>query len=156
MNFPEFTPSQLWGALVRDWQVPFISDSEIESAMESLSKARLGLADESSPTCLVPIGLENRVPFSPVDCSRPADRGSHSIQRAGPLEEISTRLPGGLYVLQLFPDVRHLVKYSKGDSGRVASKWLWEIDTLPPRDDVPISKASVGHFACDDHDRGFP
>ena len=156
MKKPEFRPSQVWGALVRDWKVDFISSSHLESAMESLSVAKLGLADESCPTCLVPVHLESKAPFSPVDCRKPAYRKSHSIQEAGPLKEISSPLRSGPCVLQVFPNIDHLVKHTKGENKRTASKWLWEIESMPPQDAVPISLASVAHFACDIHDQGYP
>ena len=124
--------------------------------MESLSVAKLGLADESSPTCLVPVCLGSKAPFSPVDCKKPASRKSHSIQEAGPLKEISSPSRSGRCVLQVFPNIDHLVKHTKGENKRTASKWLWEIESMPPQDEVPISLASVGHFACDIHDRGYP
>ena len=156
MKDPEFRPSQVWGALVRDWKVDFISSSQLESAMESLSVAKLGLADESSPTCLVPVHLESKAP-SLLWTAESLPIGRAILFRRLVL---SKRYPRpclvGPGVLQIFPNIDHLVKHTKGENRRTASKWLWEVDSLPPRDDVPITLASVAHFACDNHDQGYP
>ena len=99
----EFRPSQVWGVLVRDWKVDFISDSNLNPAIEMISRACLGLADERRPTCLAPVGLEDKPPFAPIDCGRRANRGSHSIQRNGPLADIAISRGSGPSVPPVFP-----------------------------------------------------
>lgn len=148
----EFRPSQVWGVLVRDWKVDFISDSNLNPAIEMISRACLGLADERRPTCLAPVGLEDKPPFAPIDCGRRANRGSHSIQRNGPLADIAISRGSGPSVLRFFPNVQQLMNLTRGVRNRPATKWLWEVESIPPRE-VPISEASIGHFACEIHDK---
>ncbi len=144
-------PSQFWGAIVREWGLEFMAPSDLEGAMVTLSRARAGLADEISPTCLFPVGFGGKDWSLPVTCAADASRGSHSIQEAGSLEEIASPGPRGRYVLAVFPDINHLIPLTKGVAGRPATKWLWDIDAVPPRS-VGVGEASVAHFACSLHD----
>ena len=119
--------------------------------MEAVSRTRVGFADERRPLCLFPVNLESTPPFSPIDCGKRAVRRSHSIQENGSLWDISYLIGQGRSVYQFFPDVGHLVEHTRNDSNRIASKWLWDVASLPPRK-VPITRASTNHFACDVHD----
>ena len=152
MRSPEIPHSMILRELARDWKIDFISREELPSALYALSCARKGLADEVSPTCLVPVGRKATPPFSPISCGEAADRGSHSIQHHGPLSEISTLRPSGRQVLRLFPDIQHMIPLTKGEEGRVATRWPWDVPDVPPRE-IPISQASVSHFACGDDDQ---
>ena len=146
-------PSQIWGAIVRKWNLDFMAPSDVGNAMEAISKARVGLADEISPECLYPVGFGANEWSLPIKCGAYASRGSHSIQEAGPLNEIAAPGGKGLYVLGFFPNVSHLMRLTKGVAGRPGTKWLWDVDAIPPRS-VPIGEASVAHFACGIHDSG--
>ena len=152
MAKPDIKPSQIWAILARDWRLDFISKCDLGSGMAAIAKARVGLADEDSPTCLFPVALGDSRPSAPVVCGESASRGSHSIQRARPLTDIATCRPSGLCVYRFFPDLHHLVSETKGADGLPAHTWLWEVDSVPPKE-VPISETSVGHFACDVHDK---
>ena len=144
-------PSQVWGVIVREWDLDFIAPSDLSGAMEALSKARAGLADEISPKCLFPVGVGEKEWSLPVTCGADARRGSHSIQEAGPLREIAATSGQGLYVLGFFPDVNHLMPLTKGVAGHPGTKWLWDIEAVPPRP-MGAGEASVAHFACSLHD----
>lgn len=148
----DFRPSQILEAFARRSESAFMPSSDLPGAMEALSRARVGFADEENPTCLFPVSLETRPPFSPVACGAPADRGSHSIQEKGPLLEISTPRGAGPCVFQFFPDLQHMVNQTRGESRRIASVWPWDIESVPPRE-VPITRASIGHFADNVHDQ---
>ena len=88
----------------------------------------------------------------PVECGEPADKDSHSIQEHGPLSDIASVRKGGSYVLQFFPDVQSFTQLTRGAEPRLGTRWLWDVESVPPRE-VPISMASVRHFACCLHDR---
>lgn len=118
-------------------------------------------SDESDPTCLYPVGHSDDNLAYPVECRNPAERKSHSIQKAESLKEIAShdrQVPGGgLYVYQLFPDIRDMVRQTSaatpgGGHAALAQKWPWEIEDLPPHP-VTTEQASVRHFACNDHDQ---
>ena len=97
-----------------------------------------------------------------MECQKPAERRSHSIQKAKSLEEIAChdrQVPGGgLYVYQFFPDIHDTVQQTSaatpgGGRQALAQQWPWEIKEIPPHP-VTIEEASVRHFACNDHDQG--
>ena len=144
-------PSQVWGVIVKEWDLEYIAPSDLSGAMEAMSRARAGLADEISPVCLFPIRLGEKAWSLPVTCGADACRGSHSIQEARPLKEIAAVGNKGLYVLGFFPSVGQLVSLTKGVAGRLGTKWLWDIAAIPPRP-VVTGEASVAHFACSLHD----
>ena len=144
-------PSQFWGAIVREWGLEFMAPADLEGAMKALSRARAGLADEISPTCLFPVKLGEKEWSLPIPCGGDAGRGSHSIQEAGPLREIAAPGGRGPYVLGFFPRIGQLTDLTRGVAGRPATRWLWDIPAVPPRP-VGVGDASVAHFACSLHD----
>ena len=146
-------PSQFLSAFVQECGLDFISPSDLSGAMGEMSRARAGLADEISPKCLFAVGFGEKEWSLPVMCGADASRGSHSIQEARPLREIAAPGPQGLYVLGFFPSVGQLTSLTKSIAGRPGTKWLWDVDAVPPRP-VGIGEASVAHFACSSHDSG--
>ena len=145
-------PSEILGALADDWELDFMAPSGISAAMEAICRARVGLADEVDPKCLIPIGHGPNAWSLPLECGKSAARDSHSIQEHGPLSSIASGQGAGLCVLQCCPDIQHVTQLTRGSSGRPGTVWPWDISSIPPRE-VPISRASVGHFACDEHDQ---
>ena len=128
--------------------------SDLEGALQAISKARAGLADEESPKCLFPVRLGPEEWSLPEECGGDAVRGSHSIQEAGPLMEIASSSGRGLYVLALFPNVSHLTGLTRGAAGRPGTRWPWDIESVPPRR-VSTGQASVDHVACSPDDQGY-
>ena len=132
----------------------FISPSALSDVMSKLAIANRGLTDRNDPLCLVAVRLGDEPWSVPVECDDSASPDNHSIQEYGSLEEISSVGKGGAEVLQFVPDVGFLTQLTKGEDGLPGHKWLWEIEEIPPHP-VPISEASVGHFACRSHDGGL-
>ena len=130
----------------------FIPRSQVLGAVEEILLLREFFADESCPKCLVPVRLGEDALSSPVECREDSSRNSHSIQESGPLRDISSRGKGGRVVLRFFPDLGTVLNLTKGEDRVLGHKWLWEIEDVPPQC-VPISSASIGHFACGFHDR---
>ena len=118
-------PSEILGALADDWKLDFMAPSGISAAMEAICRARVGLADEVDPTCLVPIGHGPNSWSLPVECGESAARDSHSIQEHGPLSGIASDQGAGPCVLQCLPDVQHLTQLTRGPTGRPGTVWPW-------------------------------
>ena len=140
----------------------FIAPTQIHQALKDMYRLQDIFSDEASPTCLYPVGYNDDKLAYPVECRKPAERRSHSIQKAKSLAEIACRdgqvAGGGLYVYQLFPEISDTIKHTSAaapNNGRPAlgQQWPWEIKELPPHP-VTIEEASVRHFACNDHDQG--
>ena len=140
--------------MVEEGNIQFISPSALSDVMSKLAIASRGLADRDNPLCLVAVRSGDEPWSIPVECGEPADPDNHSIQEHGSLENISSVGKGGAEVLQFLPDVGFLTQLTKGEDGLPGHKWLWEIEEIPPHP-VPISEASVGHFACRPHDGGL-
>ena len=139
----------------------FIPSTQIHQALKDIYRLQDIFSDEASPTCLYPVGYSDDNLAYPVECREPAQRKSHSIQKAKSLEEIACHdghvSGGGPYVYQFFPDIYDTVKQTSaatpgGGRPALAQKWPWEIKELPPHP-VTIEEASVRHFACNDHDQ---
>ena len=118
--------------------------------------ATTGLADEADPKCLIACALELRVNgtlgHTPVECSETAHADNHSIQENGVLSLFSrVEQDGTKKVLRFFPTISRLVNLTKGPAGYPGSEWVWNISRIEPHL-VPISLASIGHFACGEHD----
>ena len=150
--------SQIMARLVEEWNIDFISPSQVQDAMEAIRSATTGLADEVDPKCLIACALELRLNgtlgHTPVECPEAAKADNHSIQENGVLSLISRVEPDGTRkVFRFFPTASRLVNLTKGSAGYPGSEWVWNINRIEP-ELVPISLASVGHFACGDHD-GF-
>ena len=157
----EISNAELWGGIVNESGVGFIPTTQISQALKDIRRLQDIFSDEANPTCLYPVGYSDDNLAYPVECREPAERKSHSIQRAKALEEIACHdgnvSGGGPYVYQLFPTINDAVKQTSAatpDGGRPApaQKWPWEITELPPHP-VTIEEASVRHFACNDHDQ---
>ena len=149
-------PSQIMAHLVEEWNIDFISPSQVQEAMDAIRRATTGLADDVDPKCLIACALELRLSGTlghmPVECSQSASADNHSIQENGVLSLISrVEQDGSRKVVRLFPTISRLVNLTKGPAGYPGSEWIWNISHLEP-ELVPISLASVGHFACGDHD----
>ena len=117
-----------------------------------------GLADEVEPKCLIACALELRLSgtlgHTPVECLEIAYADNHSIQENGVLSLISrVEQDGTRTVLRFFPTASRLVNLARGSAGYPGSEWVWNIRRLESVL-IPISLASIGHFACGDHD-GF-
>ena len=150
--------SQIMSRLVEEWNIDFISPSQVQEAMGAIRMATTGLADEVKPKCLIACALELRINgalgHTPVECSEIASADNHSIQENGALSLIARTEPdGSRSVLRFFPTASRLVNLARGEAGYPGSEWVWNIERIQP---VPlsISVASIGHFACGDHD-GF-
>ena len=157
----EVSNAEIWNGIVQESGVGFIPTTQIQQALNDIYRFQDILSDEASPTCLYPVGFSDDRLAHPRECGKPAERKSHSIQKAKSLEEIACndgRVPGGgPYVYQFFPDLRNTLKQTSAatpDGGRLpfGHKWPWEIEELPPHP-VTIGEASVRHFACNDHDQ---
>ena len=157
----EISDAETWSGLVRESGVGFISSNQIQQALNDMYRLQDILSDESNPACLYPVGHSDDNLAYPVECRKPADRKSHSIQKARSLEEIAChdgQVPGGgLYVYQFFPDIDDAVKQTSaatpgGGPSAFGQKWPWEIKEIPPHP-VSIEEASVRHFACSAHDQ---
>ena len=157
----EVSDAEIWGGIVQETGVGFIPLAQIRQALNDIHRLQDIFFDKLDPKCLYPVGHSDDSLAYPVDCGKPADRRSHSIQRAKSLEEIACRdgaVPGGgLYVYQLFPDISHTIEQTAGpspSSGRraLAQRWPWDIEEIPPHP-LTIEEASAGHFACDDDDQ---
>ena len=153
----KITDAEIWDGIVNESDVGFIPLSQLSDAVEAVSKLRVPLSDESSPKCLYPVGHSDDALSHPAECRALSLNKSHSIQELGPLKEIASDDGDGSYVIQFFPDLERVMIQTKGPSPRGGSqvpghKWPWEIKDIPPHP-VPISRASVGHFACSFHDR---
>ena len=149
-------PSQIMARLVEEWNIDFISPSQVQDAMNAIRSATTGLADEVGPKCLVACALEVRLNGTlghmPVECSEAAKADNHSIQENGILSLIARVEPDGTRkVFRFFPTASSLANLAKGSAGYPGSEWIWNIDRIEP-ELVPISLASIGHFACGDHD----
>ncbi len=140
--------------IVEEGNIQFVSPSLLSDVMGKLTIASRGLADRDKPLCLVAVRPGDEPWSIPVECGELANPDNHSIQEHGSLEEISSVGKGGAEVLQFLPDVGFLTQLTKGDDGLPGHKWLWDIEEIPPHP-VPISEASVGHFACRSHDGGL-
>ena len=157
----EISDAEIWSGIVQESGVGFIPSTQIQQALKDIYRLQDIFSDEASPTCLYPVGYSDDNLAYPVECRKPADRKSHSIQKAKSLEEIACHdghVPGGRpYVYQFFPDIYDTVKQTSaatpgGGRPALAQKWPWEIKELPPHP-VTIEEASVRHFACNDHDQ---
>ena len=151
-------PSQVMARLVEEWNIDFIAPSQVQEAMTAISLATTGLADEVEPKCLIACALELRLSgtlgHTPVECSEAASADNHSIQENGVLSLISrVEQDGTRNVLRFFHTASRLVNRARGSAGYPGSDWVWNISSLEPVP-IPISLASIGHFACGDHD-GF-
>ncbi len=149
-------PSQTMARLVEEWNIDFISPSQVQGAMAAIRLATTGLADEVEPKCLIACALELRLNgtlgHTPVECSRAADADNHSIQENGVLSLISrVEQDGSRKVLRFLPTASRLVNLARGPAGYPGSEWVWNIRRLEP-ELIPISLASVAHFACGAHD----
>ena len=158
----EISDAEIWSGIVQESGVGFIPSTQIHQALKDIYRLQDIFSDEASPTCLYPVGCSDDNLAYPVECRKPAERKSHSIQKAKSLEEIACHdghVPGGgPYVYQFFPDIYDTVKQTSaatpgGGRPALAQKWPWEIKELPPHP-VTIEEASVRHFACNDHDQG--
>ena len=148
--------SQIMARLVEEWNIDFISPSQVQRAMDAIRSATTGLADEVDPKCLIACALELRLTGTlrhmPVECAQTATADNHSIQENGVLSQIARVEPDGTRkVFRFFPTASRLVNLTKGPAGYPGSEWVWNIDRIEP-ELIPISLASVGHFACGDHD----
>ena len=157
----EINDAEIWNGIVQESGVGFIPPAQIRQALKDIYRLQDMFSDESSPTCLYPVGYSDDNLAYPIECRKPAERKSHSIQKATSLEEIACydgQVPGGgPYVYQLFPDIRDTVKRTSaatpsGGRPALAQKWPWEINELPPHP-VTVEEASVRHFACNCHDQ---
>ena len=124
--------------------------------METIRLATMGLADEVDPKCIIVCAQELRTGSTgehrPVDCGKSASADNHSIQENGVLSLISrAEQDGSRKVFRFFPTASRLANLTKGTAGYPGSEWIWKVERLEP-DLVPISLASIGHFACGDHD----
>lgn len=142
--------------LVEEWNIDFISPSQVQDAMDAIRSATTGLADEVDPKCLIACALELRLSGTlghrPVECSEAANANNHSIQENGVLSLIARAEPDGTRkVLKFFPTAMRLANFTKGSARHPGSEWVWNIDRIEP-ELVPISLASIGHFACGGHD----
>ena len=150
--------SRVMARLVEEWNIDFISPSQVQETMGAIRMATTGLSDEVEPKCLIACALELRMDgalgHTPVECPEIASADDHSIQENGVLSLIArTELEGSRSVLRFFPTASRLVNLARGAAGYPGSEWMWNIERIKP---VPlwISVASIGHFACGDHD-GF-
>ncbi len=158
----EISDAEIWSGIVQESGVGFIPSTQIHQALKDMYRLQDIYSDESNPTCLYPVGHSDDNLAYPVECRKPAERKSHSIQKAKSLEEIACHdghVPGGgLYVYQFFPDFDDAVKQTSaatpgGGTPSLGQKWPWDIKELPPHP-VTIDEASVRHFACNPHDQG--
>ena len=159
----EISDAEIWSGIVQESGVGFIPSTQIHQALKDIYRLQDIFSDEASPNCLYPVGYSDDNLGYPVECREPAERKSHSIQKAKSLEEIACHdghvLGGGPYVYRFFPDIYDTVKQTSaatpgGGRPALAQKWPWEITELPPHP-VTIEEASVRHFACNDHDQGI-
>ena len=148
-------PSQIMDRLVEEWDVPTIDPQDVKAAMDSLRKATIGLADAIDPTCLIASSMELRnsgpIPHKPVDCGLPAPADNHSIQENGVLSRLVNPSNRSKTVLQLFPTASSLVSQLKEPGRHPGSEFMWNHARVAPKP-IPISLASVRHFACGAHD----
>ena len=153
--------AEIWDGIVQESGIDFIPLAQIRQVLNDIYRLQDIFSDKLNPKCLYPIRQSDDSLAYPVDCGKPAERRSHSIQRAKSLEEIACRdgavRGGGLYVYQLFPDISHTLEQTAGpspSSGRraLAQRWPWDIQEIPPHS-LTIEEASTGHFACDDDDQ---
>ena len=149
-------PSEIMARLVEEGNIDFISPSQVQEAMVDIRRATTGLADDDNPKCLIACALDLRESGSsghtPVECAEPATADNHSIQENGVLSSISrVEKDGTRKVLRFFPSVSRLANHTKGEAGYPGGEWIWNIKHIEP-ELVPISLASIGHFACGDHD----
>lgn len=158
----EISDAEIWNGIVQESGVGFIPLTQIQRALNDIYRLQDIFSDEASPTCLYPVRRSDDNLAYPVECRKPAERRSHSIQRAKSLEEIACHdgrvQGGGLYVYRFFPDIRDAAMQTSaatpgGGSPRPGQRWPWEIKELPPHA-VTIDDASVRHFACNEHDQG--
>ena len=157
----EVSDAEIWNGLVQESGVGFIRLAQIRQALKDIYRLNDIFSDESNPVCLYPVRHSDDDLAYPVECGKPADQKSHSIQRAKILKEIACNdgrvLGGGPYVYQFFPDIQHALGETSAPTpgeGRpgLAQRWPWEIKELPPHP-VAIDQASVRHFACHAHDQ---
>ena len=143
--------------LVEEWDFDYISPYQVEDAIVAIREATIGFADDSNPTCLVAASMEIRasgpVPHKPVSCGQPSDPGNHSITRSGALSRIAEKTSAAERVLKFFPTASSFANQLKGEGGYPGSAFAWDIERLFP-ERIAISLSSIGHFACEWHDRG--
>ena len=141
--------------VAEEWEISFISPSDVEQAMESLRDVTLGLADETEPTCLISSAMQIRdagpIPHQPVDCGQPSNDDNHSIQENGLLSRLVNPSDKSKSVLQFFPTALSLATQLKQPGKHPGTEFIWDHTRLAPKP-VSISRASVRHFACGDHD----
>ena len=157
----EISDAEIWSGIVQESGVGLIPSTQIHQALRDICRLQDIFSDEASPTCLYPVGYSDDNLAYPVECQKPAERKSHSIQKAKSLEELACHdghvSGGGPYVYRFFPDIYDTVKETSaappgGGRRAPAQKWPWEIKEFPPHP-VTTTEASVRHFACDDHDQ---
>ena len=151
----EIMPSQIMDRLVEEWDIDIIDSKDVEAAMDSLRESTIGLADAIDPTCLIASSMEIRnsrpIPHKPVDCGLPASADNHSIQENGVLNRLVSASDRSKRVLQLFPTASSLASQLKEPGRHPGSEFMWNHARVTPKP-IPISLASVRHFACGDHD----
>lgn len=155
-----FSDAQILGKLAEEPGVGQISRDQIQQALADVHLLQNKFLDASDPHCLYPVASRGGDGTFSEECGKPATRDSHSIQRARSLREIASRdgrgNGRGLYVFQFFPDIDAALRRTSGitPDGRNAlgQVWPWEITEIPPHS-VTIDRASVMHFACNEHDQ---
>ena len=161
MGRREVSDAAIWSGIVQESGIGLIPVSQIRQALQDVHRLQDIFSDKLDPLCLYPVGHSDDDLSYPVECGKHAGRKSHSIQKAKLLEDIAChdgRVPGGgPYVYQFFPDIPHTVDQTAGPSPgtghpALAQRWPWEVEEIPPHP-VTTDQASVGHFACDDHDQ---
>ena len=102
----EINDAEIWSGIVQESGVGFIPSTQIHQALKDIYRFQDIFCDEASPTCLYPVRHSDDNLAYPVECQKPAERRSHSIQKAKSLEEIAChdgQVPGGgLYVYSFF------------------------------------------------------
>ena len=110
----EISDAETWSGIVQESGVGFIPSTQIHQALKDIYRLQDIFSDEASPTCLYSVRHNDDNLAYPVECQKPAERRSHSIQKAKSLEEIAChdgQVPGGgLYVYQFFPDIHDTVQ----------------------------------------------
>ena len=152
-------PHNILEFLVNDWQLPTIDKSDVEDAMDAVRLATSGAAGRDNPTCLMALPSGRPLPDGngvwPVDCGKKVLRDNHSVQRNGVLDKIATARMGGTprQVLHFVPTPSRLADLTRAPGAGPGSRWWWKVERVPPKP-VSISLASVGRWACREHEEG--